>query len=127
MLDCVEDVPKVHSALLALDDPAAELPRRLWEAQVGVLFAVVEQGRRAVLERIGPTIDLPVQTPFGEIHDPRDLEIGQLDWQITWGCIATDAATRLQVRWLKTIRDALAHLEPVKPDVLLRAASGWAA
>jgi hypothetical protein len=119
MYDAIDGELAIHSALLALSDPERELPRRLWEAQVGVFFPIVEEGRRAVIERLNGSIKLPIETPFGRIEDPRDLEIGQIDRQITWNDVRADHATRRLVRCLKRIRDALAHLEPLAPETLL--------
>jgi hypothetical protein len=110
---------KVHSAYLALDDPKGEVERRVWSAQVGVLLPFVEERRQELLARLDGVLRVPFRTRFGEeITDLRDLEIGHIESQLLTSPLAVDPDVRRQVRRLREIRNSLAHLETLRPEVL---------
>ena len=75
----VEGHQEPHPALEALVDG---IERRLWHAQVTVLFPLIEEHRLRLVARLRPHLRVPFETPFGVITDPRDLEIGHLLHQI---------------------------------------------
>jgi hypothetical protein len=79
----VDGRPLLHSALLALDDPRRELTRRIWSAQVGVFFPLVEERRQHYLHELRHVLRVPFTSANGmEIHDLLDLEIGHIEWQL---------------------------------------------
>jgi hypothetical protein len=70
----------------------------------------------ALLPELAPVLRLPYDTPFGPIADAHDLEIGHLLHQARVARLG-----RTMVSWLeclRSIRHALAHLEPVPASVL---------
>lgn len=120
MSDLVDGVERTNSALLALLDPADELRRRLWQAQVGVMFPLVEEKRQQILDRLAHLLRVPFTTRFGDIiSDVRELEIGHINNQITRERLPVDRGTRQLVRCLRDIRNSLSHLEPVPAELLL--------
>lgn len=116
--DSMYGVSRVHSALLAGDDPTEELSRRLWAAQVSVLFPYVEERRRQIIDQFRSVLKIPFESLYGRISDVRDLEIGHLHFQFASGGVVVDRETRETVRLLKIIRDRLAHLEPLTLELL---------
>lgn len=106
---------RVHSALLAINGSSnTELTRRIWSAQVGVLFPFIEERRHELLDRLNGVLTVPFTTSFGTvIADARDLEFGHIDSQIGRLDLPVDAATRRLIAQLHDIRNQLAHLRPI--------------
>lgn len=102
---------RCHSALMALKREEREVYRRIWSAQVSVLYPFVEENRQAVIERLAKRLKIPYSTRFGVITDIRDLEIGHIFNQLEY--IAVDNQLRSFVEQLKNIRDDLSHLKPI--------------
>ncbi len=114
----IEDRPCKHSALLALNDPVNELESRIWSAQVGVILPYVEEHRRELLRRLQGQLRVPWRGSFGEITDIRDLEIGHIEAQILKYSLPVDRSTLRLISQLRIIRNKLAHLEPLRSDLL---------
>ncbi len=108
-----------HSAFIALCGDERELDRRIWRAQLRVLFPAIEELRLALLPQLRRFLRFPVQTPFGIVREIEDLEIGQLAHQLL-GARNLDRQTREIILLLKDLRHALAHLEPVRDPARLR-------
>jgi hypothetical protein len=118
-IDLFDGRELVHSAALAHHDPNREIIRRIWSAQVGVLFPYVEQQRQVILGQLRGVLQVPFITRFGaSITDWRDLEIGHIESQIATNQIAISDETRLRLRDLRRIRNCLAHQEVVPHDLL---------
>jgi len=112
---------RLHSAALAVQArqgktaAGAELERRIWEAQVGVLFPFVEQARRSLVEELDKEMGGPFQLGNGqEVKDIRDLEIGQLHYIL----IGRRRRVPLGLELLRSIRNDLAHLQTVSAETL---------
>jgi hypothetical protein len=118
MVDQFAGAERTHSSALAELDRARgadELQRRIWSAQVGVLLPYVEGRRRELLEGLGGQLTGPFHFDSGlVVSDIRDLEIGQIEYQLT----ASGRRVPRVVRLLKEIRNRLAHLEVVGADLL---------
>jgi hypothetical protein len=113
---------KRHSALYAIGDSERELERRIWSAEVGVLFPWIEGQRRWLLEQFGSRLAMPFTTRDERvIRDVRDLEIGHIQHLLYQLPRTPPREVMDLVRALKKIRNALSHLEPVSTDVL----RGW--
>lgn len=110
---------RAHSAFLALCGDEVEIDRRLWRAQLRVLFPALEELRLALLPRFAGYLRVPVQTPSGTVSEVEDLEIGQIAHQLH-SVRGLDHKTRDLVILLKDMRHALAHLEPVRDAGRLR-------
>jgi len=121
--DQVEGRWERHSALYAFRDKDRELERRLWSAEVEVLLPWVETQRRALLERYRSLLHVPFITRDGStIWDVRDLEIGHIQHLLYKASCLPSGRVMDFVRCLKEIRNALAHLEPLRPDLLTQGA-----
>jgi len=109
-----EDV--VHSVALAIRGDDAELRRRIWQAEVAVLYPFLEEKRLRLLPRLRPYLRLPVETTYGLVEDIYDLELGQLVY-FTRGRNLPRELLR-QLRLLTDMRHALAHVRPVPIEYL---------
>jgi hypothetical protein len=118
MVDHFAGRDQVHSSVLAggRDTASAdEFERRVWSAQVGVLLPFVEGRRRELLKRLDGQLSGPFRFDNGlVVQDPRDLEIGQIEYQLR----KRGRKVPPLVPVLKHIRNRLAHLEVVTSDLL---------
>jgi hypothetical protein len=118
IVDHVGGGAQVHSAVLAAAGDsrgADEVSRRIWSAQVGVLLPYVEGRRRELLERVDGQLIGPFRFSDGlVVQDPRDLEIGQIEYQLTLRGRKVPPVVSI----LKQIRNRLAHLEVVGVELL---------
>jgi hypothetical protein len=99
------------SALAALAGDHAEIERRIWRAQVGILYPFIEVRRLDLVPRVRSLLDLPVETTYGRVSDPRELEVGQLVHFLRGRRVPRELWQLLN--HLKDMRHALAHLKPV--------------
>jgi hypothetical protein len=104
----------VHAALLALNDGRNELETRLWSAQAAIILPLVEQHRKAIVERIRHRLQMPRTVGGVQVIDPFDLEIAELgraaqQARVEWA--VTDRIARLRY-----VRNRLAHLELLAPS-----------
>lgn len=105
-----------HSAWLAASANDDELSARLWRAEVSVLLPYVEERRREYLQRFAQYLKLPMETKYGVIRDIGDLEIGHLLLQVHRAPVSPQIRDRI---WrLSQIRNHLAHLEAIRPELL---------
>ena len=118
-VDGPDDRPIVHSALLTVSGESRSVSQRIWAGQAAVLLPLVEERRIGLIPRCRRYLKLPIENQVGQwVHDPLDLEVGPLAWNID----RTDAPQGLKkrVRWLRDVRNNLAHMEPLQPDEALR-------
>jgi hypothetical protein len=111
-----EDEERWCSCAVAVRCDRTELSRRIWKAQVAVLFPFIESQRVKLLDELRTVLRVPFDTLFGRMDDVHDLEIQHILYQ------ARGRVPRKVVAFLECLRDmrhALAHLEPVN-DSLLR-------
>jgi hypothetical protein len=125
LLDAVDGGEVVHAAALAVCGDDAELRRRVWRAEIRVLYPFIEELRLRLLSRLRPYLRLPVETTYGLVDDVYDLELGQLVHFLRGRNLPRELWRLLNV--LAGMRHALAHLRPVPveylfADELLRAA-----
>ncbi|MGQ9919132.1 MAG: hypothetical protein ACUVS7_17130 [Bryobacteraceae bacterium] len=119
LTNTIDGVEKIHSAALSFRDPSDDIRRRIWSAEVGVLFPYVENRRQDILKRLAGLLRVPFETRFGEIiTDWRDLEIGHIESQIAMHGIPVGGETRRLLRRLREIRNCLAHQEVVPMELL---------
>ena len=115
--DSMDGRDRIHSAILAAD--GNEIGRRIWRAQVSVLFPYIEECRQDILGRLGKVLRVPYQTPFGTITNIYDLEIGHIDNQIKTGGISAPPELCGMISRLREIRNALAHSETLDSESAL--------
>lgn len=78
-LDGPREQPVVHSALLLVQGRERDLNRRLWAAQAAVLLPLLEERRLELVDRNRHRLDrLPLETEYGVIETPEDMEFGAL-------------------------------------------------
>ena len=107
-----------HPARAALEDPYREIERRVWSAQASVLLPRIETWRHETVKQNIFTVRGLMRRTGKEDVDPYELEIGELVtlFEHTGG----HRSVRKRVRKLRNARNALAHLRPLRPDVVLR-------
>ena len=110
-LDTMDGREIVHSAALSISGDERAVIRRVWRGQVGVLFPFIEEQRVRLLSELSSHLRLPMETDFGVLKDPLDLEIGHIFHQVRR--VGLRKETRELLRLLKDMRHALAHLRPV--------------
>lgn len=107
-----------HSGCVAKDTKSQEFQRRVWAAQVQVVFPLIEQVRRQAIERYGSRIRLPILVGEGQyVNDLYELEIAMVRRVISQvGGIPREVLRLLDQAW--EFRNALAHLQPLSAQQL---------
>jgi len=101
-----------HSAMAALRGDQREINRRLWKAQIAVIFPYIEERRAYWVEKTRHLLRPPFQTgPDSKVNSAEDLEIGQLLYFIRARGQENAFGSLREVIWLKEARHKLAHLE----------------
>lgn len=122
MIDEIDGAQREHSALVACGDDGQQLSRRLWNAQVAVLLPFVEERRQELLLEYADVLPFwlklyGAKTSVGEIiSDVGDLEIGNLCYLFKQAGVIANCQP--QIEDLREIRNELAHLRPVKSEIL---------
>jgi hypothetical protein len=116
VMDDFDGAEWVHPAVQAVRGDVAAVRRRVWRAEVGVLYPFVEEQRLRLVPQVRPFLRLPVETSYGPVEDAADLELGQLVYFLR-GRKVPPPLWRVLTR-LKDMRHALAHLEPVPAECL---------
>jgi hypothetical protein len=116
MIDGVNGEDVVHSVALAVRGDDAEVRRRIWQAEVAVLYPFLEEQRLRLLPRLRPYLRLPVETTYGPVDDIFDLELGQLVHFLRGRNLPRELWRLLNL--LTDMRHALAHLRPVPVEYL---------
>lgn len=106
-----------HPALLAVTAGAdTTLGSLVWRAQVGVLFPFLEEVRIRYLSEYGSLLRVPHDTGTGyRIQDRHELEISHIQYQLRRH-LGVRELKRLSM--MRDVRNALAHHEPLTPEVL---------
>ena len=85
---------------------------RVWAAQIAVLFPIIERERQRLLNAHRGLWHLPyIREDERRIERVEDLEIGDMANQARE--IPALAAERERIRWLRSVRNKLAHVEIV--------------
>lgn len=107
-----------HSGWVVRDTTSKEFQRRVWAAQVQVLFPLIEQVRRQAIERYGSRIRLPILLGDGEhVNDPYELEIAMVRRIVSrMSGVPRAVLRRLDQAW--EFRNSLAHLQPLTDQQL---------
>jgi hypothetical protein len=108
-----------HSGWVARDTASHEFERRVWSAQVQVLFPLIEQLRRQSIDRYSSRFRMPVQVGDTEfVSDPYELEITMVHRIVSRLSGIPQNVVRL-LENAREFRNALAHLEPLTIQQLL--------
>jgi len=109
-----------HSAALAIIGKTDEVLHRLWTGQLTVIYPVIEEHRRRLAAKYDCLLTtlLPIKTDYGDIVSIGDVEIGLIAFHLIRSN-APKADCEVAVL-LKEVRNALAHFEPLSPELLRR-------
>ena len=119
--DILEGRLFIHSAVLVASGNAnAEINRRIWRAQVGVLFPYVEEQRIWLLEELQNSLIVPFKTDYGVIDNIEDLEIGHILYQISNSTKQIRQDTYQLLHTLVAVRKEIAHLKTVSSKLLYK-------
>ena len=107
---------EVHSdkTTFAADYTPELVETRIWEAQIKLLFPIVERYRTRFVKKYQQYIakTLPIKTITGEIiDDPLDVELGSLIWLVNDNSIPLSPKEYTQLDTFKKVRNKLAHLK----------------
>ncbi len=104
-----------HSALLALNGNKDEIARKVWIAQVRVLFPIIEEQRMRLIKTLRAIDPAAIKAWEVEPEIAGDLEIGALSYRMSrtrrFKQKLTDYAFKL-----RKIRNKLAHLQICVPS-----------
>lgn len=118
--DVFEGQRMKHSLWLTMNRGDPELKLRVWGAQAAIGLPLVEQRRRELASRAARYLKFPLDIDGEVFQSVMDMEIGRLSHQLAVvRCKDHDLMRR--VRFLKNVRNALAHVEVVDPTLLLNA------
>lgn len=112
-----------HSAWLALRNLERELRRRLWRAQLSVLFPFIEEQRITLIETHPHLLRVPFATDFGVIAHRHDLEIGHIAHLLRQRSREAGRSIADTASWLAEARNRLAHGEVLDPTFASRPGS----
>jgi hypothetical protein len=115
-LNKVDDKLYAHSSYLAMMGKTKQLEKRIWEAQLTVLFPVLEEVRLKLVDYLDLHLSVPFHPLIGKpIEQKIDLEIGHIHFQI---CKSSNVDNKIRkyVGQLKELRNDLAHLSPIGKD-----------
>lgn len=116
-----EDASSTHILNLWRRGDTAELERRVWEAQLQVLFPLLEMLRTRIIDELREPLteclrEHPISQFGAPVTDPYDLEFGTLVWLMGKTdeyamryLYVPDEALRQRIRFLRDCRNCLAH------------------
>ena len=119
--DFFEGEKRIHSAFLALQGRRDDLSRRIWKAQISVIFPFLEQCRRSIIESANGTLHPPGKierngyTRF--VESVEDLEFSDLHEQLR-AFHHHDSRELTMLRELRSIRNDLAHMKSIDKERL---------
>jgi hypothetical protein len=109
-----------HSSALALRNDDTALLRRIWHGQIRALFPFIEEQRIALANVVEPFLPLPVDTSDGRADHAIDLEVGQMLYHLRGRRVPPSIWDAISC--LRDMRNDLAHVRPVAPELLRSAA-----
>lgn len=104
-----------HSAFLALNGNKDEIARRVWIAQVRVLFPIIEEQRMRLIRMLRVHDPVTIKAWEDELEIAGDLEIGVLSFRMSRSRRFKQGLTDFAFK-LKIIRNKLAHLQICIPS-----------
>ena len=98
----------------AIDYSSETVETRIWEAQIKLLFPVVERYRTRFVKKYLNYIEkaLPIETAYGELIDnPLDVELGTLAYLVKGKSLPLTLKEDSQLDTFRNVRNSLAHLK----------------
>lgn len=102
---------RAHSIVALRDPQKREIKRRIWSAQLMVLFPYLERRRIEIAPSLARYIQFPVQGKYEMLHSVDDMELGELLHFLRGKRIPQALFTELEA--LCETRHQLAHLRTV--------------
>ncbi len=93
-----------------------QIAERMWEAQIKVVFPIIEKQRSIIVERYRKGIEalLPITGAYGEMFfDAEDVEIGVLSHLVSLGRLVVAFEDGKMIARLRNARNTLAHIKPM--------------
>lgn len=115
----IETKTRSDGTEFGLEAKESEIRECLWEAQMKVIFPLIEKHRNSVIRKYRRGIDalLPIQAAYGEvIEDADDVELGTVSYLAASGRIQMSEKDLTRVTKLKNARNALAHIGILSQD-----------
>lgn len=91
-----------------------QLEERLWEAQIKVVFPLVEKHRNSIIAKYKASIELllPIKTVYGEkFTDVSEVELGTIAYLVEVRKIDVNNEDYKKISILKNARNVLAHIK----------------
>ena len=107
---------------ISADYDTESVENRIWEAQIKLLFPIVERYRTHFVKKYRKHIEkaLPIETVFGDlIDDPLDVELGALSRLVNEKKVPLTPKEDNQLDAFKKIRNNLAHLRTLDYDQVM--------
>jgi hypothetical protein len=111
----IERNERKHSLLLALDKNRKEIQKRVWIAQVRVLFPLIEEQRLLLLKVLRVANATVIKAWENEFEADEEIEIGALWHRLNRTRIFSQKLTKPANR-LRKLRNKLAHLQICGPE-----------
>ena len=114
---------------LAREDRMDEVDKRIWAAQVQVLFPIIELERVNIIrkqhDRISQVLNMYQIEQFKEIlTDPMDVELGTLDFMVHTYHVINDSKLIHRITFLHDCRNKIAHGDYCSPSQIDELFSG---
>lgn len=93
-----------------------QLQERLWEAQIKVIFPLIEKHRNAIVKKYHREISalLPITAAYGEVfHEVTEVELGTISYLQGTDRIQMCGSDAHKVSKLKKARNDLAHIKTI--------------
>ena len=112
-----ENRNELHSAYLAAAGRWQDIRRRVWQAQLNVLFPIIEDLRHRLIAEFSDILTVPYVDDRGNrIEDLRDFELRHIWYQLR--SLPLDSSLLGGIDNLRKLRNRLAHLDPIRGDEL---------
>ena len=91
-----------------------KIQERIWEAQIKIIFPVIEKKRNSLINRYRKEIEglLPITGAYGEeVYELEEVEIGILSHLVTLGKLQVSSEDAKVISKLRNARNILAHIK----------------
>lgn len=120
-MQCIEEIidenMRSDGSCFELKYSEKELQESLWEAQIKILFPLIEEHRNAITTKYKKQIEplLPIKAAYGEeFNEVSEVELGTIAFLVSIGEISPDQNDRHKIHLLKDVRNTLAHIGVVE-------------
>lgn len=114
LMQIVQSEEHGNATNFAADYSPELVDARTWEAQIKLLFPIVERYRTRTVKKYCQYIEkaLPIETAYGEIiNDPLGVELGTFSRLVKEKSISLSSKENAQLDSFKKVRNYLAHMK----------------